>query len=335
MSDNDNTSISPLTYGFGPSSFGDYSSYMPSMMGLTGVGSLSGGMNSVFDPLTSFGAGMYGGGMMGGMMNYMLDYQQNLQNLQNQLELNTLNHNRQMHAGMISNEVQANEETMSGIIQKLLEDGAVQEGVMSLYSKIKEGDQNGVCQEYDKLKNYVYATFDKEIKAKGIAIARDAEARRIIRHIYGQIVSNTARDGDSNHDLEGDIQKYCGSAFQVGFMKGFKGNNNQRYFEETMNHITGRRIDHRAYKDHLQKKGKVIGTICAGLRDIGVGSAEFAGLYTVAVSTIALLTLLCGGKNVGKWYGKLMSKTGYAAMAGILYTGASDVIQRQNSKCAA
>ena len=245
-----------------------------------------------------------------------------------------------MHAGVISNEVQANEDTLSGVIQKLLADGAVQEGIMTLHSKIKEGDQTGVCQEYDKLKDYVYATFDKEIKAKGISIARDAEARRIIRYIYGQIVSNTARDGDSEHDLEGDIQKYCGNAFQVGFMSGFKGNNNQRYIEETLNHITGKRIDNRGYKDHLQKKGKVIGTICAGLKDIGVGGVEGAGLYAVGVSTLALLAALCrfkgvGNVSLGKMYAALMSKTGYAAAAGILFTGAADVIHRKNNKAAA
>jgi len=336
MPDNDNTAISPLMYGFGPSSFGDYSSYMPSMMGLSGIGSYGGGMNSVFDPMTSYGAGMYGG-MMGGMMNYWLDYQKNMQQLQNDLELYSLEHNKKMHAGMINSEVQAHEESLSGIAEKLLADGSVQEGVKSLYAKIKEGDQNGVCQEYDKLKEIIYATYDKELKTKGIPIARATDARRLIEDAYSQIISATARDGDSNHTLEGDIEKYCGNSFQVGFMSGFKGNHNQRYLEETMNHITGRRIDNRIYKDHLKKKGKLIGLICAGLRDIGVGGVEGAGLWATGVSVASLLALLCGckGKNVGNVYKTLMSKTGYMALTGIACTGATDVIQRMNNKNAA
>lgn len=315
------TGISPIGLGFDTSSFGDYSNYMPSMMGYNMYG--NGGL---------YGAGGYGMGMgLGYAMAPMLEYQQQLALMQNQLEYNTLNHTRQMHSGLVSNEVQAHEESLSGVIQKLLADGAVQSRIMTLHTKIKEGDQDGVCQEYDKLKENVYRTFEKELRNNGISINKADEARRIIESIYGQIVSSTARDGQ-DHTLEGDIEKYCGTAFQTGFMGGFKGNYSQRYREETLNHIYGKQIYNRSYKDGLKTKGKVLGTICAGFKDVGVGGVEGAGIYAVGVSMAALIATLCGAKGVGKWYGKLMSKTGWAAVAGIGITGASDIIRRTGNK---
>ncbi len=338
MSGDNNTSISPLSYGFSPSAFGDYSSYMPSMMGLTGVGSFGGGMNSVFDPLTSFGSLMYGGGMMGGMMDYWLDYQKNMQKLQNDLELSKLDHNKQMHAGMINSEVQAHEETMSGIIQKILVDGAVDSQVRLLYSKIKEGDQNGVCQEYDKLKDYVCATYEKELKAKGLA-TRSGDIYSIIDKTYSEIVSAIANDGAVNHTIEGDIEKYCDDAFQAGFASGFKGNNGQRFKAETIHHVTGKRINNRAYQDNLHREGRVVGMVCSGLKDIGVGGVEGAGLYALGVSTLALLAALCGvkcgNKGLGQAYKTAMKGTRWAAVLGIGVTGARDIINRTNNKNAA
>ena len=79
--------------------------------------------------------------------------------------------------------------------------------------------------------------------------------------------------------------------------------------------------------------------VCSGLKDVGVGGVEGAGLYAVGVSTLALLAALCGvkggSKGLGGLYKTAMKGTRWAAVAGIGISGARDVIYRMNNKNAA
>lgn len=321
--------ISPIGLGLGASTYGDYSNYMPSSMGMMGMGGYGSGYG--VDGMTGMGlgTGMYG---MGGLMNGLMEYQMYMNQMQNQLDLNNLNHTATMHAGMIDSQVQAHEDSLHGLVQKLLADGAVQSRIMTLYSKIREGDQKGVIQEYDKLKDRVYETFDKDIASKGISIGRADEARRIIETMYGQLVTSTAQDGKT-HTLDGDINEYCDGAFMSGLVSGFKGQGNRVYREETINHIYGKRIDN--YKTNQGQKmlGKYIGTTGSFFRDIGAGLALGAGTWGAGLSAATVITGLCGGSPIKNWNWKTLGKGfGIAGAIGMAAMVAWDVIKRIDNK---
>ncbi len=315
------TGISPIGLGLGTSSFSDYSGYMPSSMGLPGTGGYGSGMGT--DGMLGMGnLGM--GGMMGGLM----EYQMYMQKLQNQLDLENLNHTNAMHTGMVQNQVKAHEETLTGIVEQLTTDAAVQSRIMTMYDKIREGDQKGVMQEYDKLKDRVYETFDKEIAAKGISIGRADEARRIIEMIYGNIVSSTAPDGQT-HTLSGDIERYCDNAFMSGIVGGFRGQGNRNYKDETINHIYGKRIDNYESKQYQRKLGKLVGTIGSGFRDIGEGIVIGGGTYAAGLSAAAVITKLAGGHPIQNWNWKFLGKgVGVAALVGTALVLGSDIYKR-------
>ena len=320
------TGISPIGLGLDAGgAFGDYSNFMPSSLGLAGMGGYGNGMTG-----SVFGAGGYGlGGMMGGLMEYQLYMNQ----LQNQIDLNNMNHVGAMHSGLISNQVKAHEESLSGMMQKLLADASVQSRLMTLHDKIREGDQRGVIEEYDKLKDRVYATFDSEISTKGITIGRADEARRMIEVMYQNIVSATSPDSRT-HTLKGDIEQYCDKAFMTGVISGFKGQNDRNYQAEVINHIYGERIDNVKGNQGQKVLGKGIGTIASVFRDMAEGTVLGAGTWAAGTTLVAGISLLCGGKPSNWWWKATKGGAGWAALAGIAAMGAWDVIKRidNNSK---
>ncbi len=299
--------LSPLgTYGLGAGSgFGDYSSFMPSAMGMYGMGS------------------MYGLGGFGGMGN-IFDYQRYMQQMQQQMELNSLNHTAAMHSGMINNEVLAHDDTFSGIIRKLMTDGDIQQRINTLYDKVKEGDQDGVCEEYDKLKNRIYTECSREFKEKGTYGNRADLANQIIESLYGNIINATATDGQ-RHSLEEDIKRYGDGAFQNGFMTGFRRDHHGRYVDETLNHIYGKRIDHRSEKDTRKTLGTGIGRAANGVEGMITGGALGAASMILGTSVISGLTLpfkkssvSLGESLAGRTFKFGIKKCGWGAFIGAL-----------------
>lgn len=292
--------FSPLgTYGLGAGAgFGDYSSYMPSAMGMYGMG--------------GFGMpGMYGMGGMGSIF----EYQKYMNQMQNEMELNKLNHTAAMHSGMVNNEVLAHEDTFSGIVRKLMTDGDIQQRIMTLNRKIKEGDQNGVCQEYDKLKERVYNECTKEFEEKGIKGNRADLANQIIESLYGNIIS--AREGQT-HSLHEDITRYGDGAFQNGFLSGFRRDHHGMYVDETLNHIYGERIDHRSEKDARKALGKGIGRTASVLEAGAIGAALGAGAYTIGAGVGVGLVPKLWKKGGVQPFLKAMKHTKWGIAAGAL-----------------
>ncbi len=291
-------------WNFGPSAFGDYTNYMPSMMGLPATGAY--GSGSVFN-------NMYGYGM--NPMSMMMEYPIYMQNLQNQLERNNLEHTSFMHNGMINNEVKAHEESLSGVVQKLLTDGAAQEKLMTFYDKLREGDQNGAAQEYDKLKDTIYATYGKELESKGININRADEARRIIETMYADVISASSADGP--HTLRADIDRYCGSAFESGFVNGYNNEKGQRYKDELINHIYGERINNYDSKENRKDLGNVLGVATSGVVS-GVEGAAIGGVAGLGAAGMIYVTskFLNKGANMRKHFWNAGDKVIYKNMAG-------------------
>lgn len=233
------------TLGLGAGgSYGSYDNYMPSMMGMNpmlGMGAMGGyGMN-----------GMMGMGGMMGMYNPL--YYTQMQGAAEQIQAQ---HAGNMHTTLVNNEVRAHRETDSALIQKILTNGDVQQGVQNLYNKVKEGDQDGICQEFDKLKNYIYNTYQDELKARGSKTNPSTVATQIVEAVYGNIIS--AQTGEVS-DLRSDIQRYGDGSTMNGFMKGFRQGNHTRYVDQTLSHCFGLQIDQKASKDNRKEVASYVG----------------------------------------------------------------------------
>lgn len=268
-------------YGLGATgTYGSYDNYMPSMMGMSGMTGM----------YPTYGSGY---GMMG-MYNPTFMAQ-----MQNQIEEMQLQHAGDMHEMMLNNQVRATRESDQAIISKLLTNASVQQDVQNLYNKVREGDQNGICEEFDKLRNQIYSTYKDELEARGSKENPAIAATQIVEALYSNIVS--AQTGQTA-DLRSDIKRYGDGAMMNGFMQGFRTDHHDKYIDETLNHCFGQRIDQRGSKDFRQTMGK-----CGGR----VASVAEKGIYgTVAgIGSVALISSfgkvftpkLAQNMQVGKW----------------------------------
>lgn len=264
--------------------YGSYDAYMPSMMGMNyGMGM----MNPTF--------GM--GGMMGAYPQFMAQMQQ----AQNQMEASQAQHNSAMHNILLNNEVTAHRETDSALVKKMLTNGDIQQGIQNLYNKVQEGDQDGICSEFDKLKDYVYNTYRDELAARGNKINPSVSATQYIEAIYANVISTQT---GQIHDLRSDIKNNGDGALVNGFMSGFRRDHHARYIDETLNHCFGLEIDHKGSKDMRQNIGNGVGRTASVLEK---------GVYGAGAG-VAGAGLICG---LGKFFsgGKLPMFTKFGRTA--------------------
>ena len=251
--------------------FSSYDAYMPSMIGMNyGMGM---GMNPMF--------GM--GGMLGAYPQFMAQMQQT----QNQIEASQAQHNSAMHQILLQNEVQAHRETDSALVRKMLTNGDIQQGVQNLYNKVREGDQDGICSEFDKLKNYVLNTYRNEFAARGDKINASVSATQCIEAVYGNIISQQT---GAIHDLRSDIKRYGDASFTNGFLQGFRRDHHSRYIDETLNHCFDLQIDQKGSKDMKQTLGNGVGRTASvlekGVYGAGAGIAA-AGILSGAAKVLS------------------------------------------------
>lgn len=272
------------TMGLGLSGqYASYDAYMPSMMG-------SGYATAMTNPMFATGAmsGMYG--MGAGMNMYNPTY---WASAQQQIEASQIQHAGNMQKLVLDNEVNGLNNSNSALINKMLSDGDIEQGIRRLYGKVKEGDQDGICEEFDKLKNYVCNTYRSELTAQGDKINPSTSATKIIEAIYGQTVTALAGDGKT-HSLEGDIRFYGENSFVNGFKGGLLRGHNKRYTDETLNHCFGTSVNDQGSKEVNRTIGNGIGRIASVAQKGLIGS----------VSGVALTGLALGlGKLVS--FGKL------------------------------
>ena len=266
-------------------SYGSYDAYMPSMMGMNyGMGM---GMNPMFG--------------MGGMMNAYPQFMAQMQQTQNQIEASQAQHNSAMHNILLNNEVTAHRETDSALMKKMLTNGDIQQGVQNLYNKVREGDQDGICSEFDKLKKYVYNTYRDELAARGDKINPAVSATQYIEAVYGNIIS--AQSGGEVHDLRSDIKRYGDNSFANGFLSGFRRDHHSRYIDETLNHCFGLEIDQKGAKDMRQNIGNGVGRTASVLEKGVYGFGGGLAATTIGCGLASALTLgKCNGfKHFGKF----------------------------------
>lgn len=276
--------------------YGSYDAYMPSMMGMNyGMGNPMLGM----------------GGMMGAYPTFMAQMQQ----VQNQIEASQAQHSSAMHNILVQNEVNAHRETDSALMKKMLTNGDIQQGIQNLYNKVREGDQDGICSEYDKLKTYVYNTYRDELAARGDKINPSVSATQYIEAIYGNVIS---KQTGKISDLRSDIKRYGDNAATNGFMSGFRRGHHNRYVDETMNHCFGLEIDQKRSKDMRQNIGNGVGRAASVLEK---------GAYGSVAGVAATGTLLGLGKIFGNysWFNAMGKAWRPAAAIGLLAGMAADI----------
>ncbi|MBQ7763970.1 hypothetical protein IJ384_01235 [bacterium] len=264
------------TLGLGSTGqYASYDAYMPSMMGMNY------GMNNSVFPMASVNGigGMSGINAMYGMYNPMF-----MANMQQQMEASQAIHNNNMHNILLNNEIAAHNHTDKALIQKMLTNGDIKQQIQNLYDKVKEGDQDGICNEFDKLKNFILNNYRDEFAAKGFKINPSVAATECIEALYGNIIS--AQNGGQVHDLRSDIKRYGDGAFENGFNSGFKRGHHGRYVDETLNHCFDLDIDQKGSKDMQQSLANGVGRTASVLQKGAYGAAAGVGAATLGCGLI-------------------------------------------------
>ena len=258
--------------------FGTYDAYMPSMMG-------SSYATAMCNP-------MFAGAMSGMYGMYDPTY---YTRMKQEMEKSQAIHASAMHNIMMNNEVNALRETDSGLMQKILTNGDIQTGIHTLHTKVKEGDQDGICAEYDKLLNAVLTTYHKEFKAMGSKINPATSARQYIEAVYNRVISQQT---GQRADLMSDIKRHGDSSFTNGFMGTFREGHHGRFVDETLNHIYGIQIDQKEHKDMKQKVGGGLGYVGSALEKGAYGAVAGAGAMGLGLATVKGFNCLFGNHYV-------------------------------------
>lgn len=308
-----------MTYGISSIGTNDSSYYNPYMMSMMGGMGMMNGMNSISP---------YGGmGMMGmmGMMNpqyleQMAEAQKKMLEIQHQAETLQAQHAIDSHKLLMQADVQNMSAHDRAFFQKTMVDGDINEGIKSLASVIRKGDSDAICEQYDKLKQNIYAKYGDEFIKNGIV----GDERKVLAHIeylYNQII--TKQNGGEIADLKEDIKKYGETSFGHGFNKAFFGSKDYhgKYTEQVEDYIYNEGIDNEHGKNKMHKLGTGVGTASKFVA-LGVGGplAGAAAGYGTAATVGGLLKLfgpekLSNAIKLGKW-GKVGATCG--AIAGLI-----------------
>lgn len=254
-----------MSYPFGITGIG----YNPYMSGLGTYGLSTGGSYSSYADPTMMG--MTGGMGMMGMYNpaFMGQMAQVYQNI----EKSQLEHSSAMHELLQQNKVDAYKADDRALFQKSMEDAGLNGLIVNLAEKIREGDADGICEEFDKLKLALYQKHNTYLRANSDRLDPKECINNIIEGMYTQIISKKVGETVS---LRSDIKKYGETAFMRGFNEKFFGKQDyhNNYTEETLSYLFGTRIDNKAGKDRMDKIGGGFGRVAEA------GTATLAGYGT-------------------------------------------------------
>ena len=251
------------TFGLGDTS--TYSSYAdPSMMGMYGG----------YSPYSTGTYSPYSMGAMGGMMGmYNPTFMAQMTQMQQDMEKSQLNHSGNIHQLMLQNETKAFTDQDRAIFEKAMVDAAVNEGITNLAEMVRKGDSDGICTEFDKLKQTLYSKYGDYFNAKGDSIDPNKSVTHFIEILYGKTVSTNLRD---------DIRRYGENAFEHGFWRSWKGSDyHSKNTEEAMSYIFGTPIDNKSGQDRISSIGGATEKIVEGGAALAVGYGAGIGLSAI------------------------------------------------------
>ncbi len=301
------------TFGLGASgSYSSYDNYMPSMLGMNPMMSMGygyGGMNSMM------GVNPMMGGMMG-MYNPL--YYTQMRNAAEQIQAQ---HSGNMHTTLLNNAVNAQRETDSALIQKMLTNSDVQQGIENLHNAVKSGNQDDICKRFDELHKYIYSTYKDEFAARGDKNNPHTSATKLINNLYTSII--TAQNGGGTADLRSDIIKYGESSTMNGFMKGFRRGHQDRYIDQTLSHCFGDEIEDMKSKEGRKAVASYVGRGASVLEKGAYGAVGGAAAYTVGYGLLKGAAPVFGRGSAVKFSPKWLGKS---APIGAMLAMAADII---------
>lgn len=259
-----------MSYPFGITGIG-YNPYMSGlgMLGLSGGGTYSSYYNPAF-------MGYGGMGMMGMYPAYMQQMNQTYQNM----EKSQLNHAGAMHELLLQNKTNAFIAEDRALFEKTMEDRGLQTSIVNLAEKIREGDSDGVCEEYDKIKATIYQKYNSYFK-ENTNLDPAESVRKVIEDMYAAIISKKSGETVS---LRNDIKRFGETAFMHGFNEKFFGKKDyhKKYTEETLSYIYDTRIDNKGGKDRMESIGGVAARAAEGVTSAAAGAGAGLGLAAIA-----------------------------------------------------
>lgn len=274
---------------YGITGIGGYNPYM------SGLGTLGLGVGSSFgsygDPTMMMGMGGMNGmsGMMGfpGGMGMMGMYNPTFMSQMNQayqdMEKSQLRHSSAMHEIMMQNKTDAYKAEDMALFRKAMEDASLNGAVVNLAEKIREGDADGICEEFDKMKIALYQKYHTYLKENKDRLDPKESVNNIIEMMYAEIISKKTGEQVS---LRNDIKRYGETAFMHGFNEKFFGKSDyhNKYTEETLSYLFGTRIDNKGGKDRMEKIGGWAGKGAEGMAAVAAGYG--AGLGVAGIASI-------------------------------------------------
>ncbi len=219
---------------------------------------------------TSYDNMMYGMGGMYSPYGYGMgiNYPLMMAYTQQDIESSQMQHSADMHSMLLQNDVRANRETDSALIRKVLTNSDVMQGIQNLRDKVVEGDQDGICQEFDELKSAIYQTYKGELNERNGFNNPKTSASELIEAVYNTVCKS---------DLRNDIKKYGGSAMTTGFKKQFKPGSSEKYVDQTLNHCFGLRIDQKGSQDTAKTIGAIGGGVAHAAKYSAYGAIAGGG----------------------------------------------------------
>lgn len=295
---------------YGIAGIGGFNPYM-SGLGMYGLGT-GGSYGSYYNPSTMNMMGM--GGMTGMMGMYNPTFMSQMTQAYQDIEKSQLKHAGAMHELLLENKTNAFKAEDMAMFKKAMEDANVNGQIVNLAEKIREGDADGICEEFDRLKIALYQKYNTELKANSNRLDPTESVHTIIENLYSQIISKKTGEQVS---LRSDIKKYGETAFMHGFNKDFFGKKDYhgKYTEETLSYLFGTRIDNKGGKDRMESIGGWVGkgaegaTAAVGGYAAGLG---FAGLGAIESSSLRNKITLSGMHKFGKF-------AALAALAGDIF----------------
>ncbi|MCQ2739726.1 MAG: hypothetical protein MJ237_05815 [bacterium] len=270
---------SPSAMMNGYNIFGSGSGYDMSGYGLSGLNGLNNGYNMFGSGngynMAGLGMGGYG---MGSYGMYNPAFMQQMQRAQYEMEKMSLDHANEMHNKTVTSEANAYDESLIASIRKGMANADIETGVYNLYNKVMQGDQNGICEEFSKLRDYILKEYKQQYKEKAGRLDLDAAVTREVERQYASIIGG-------GHELKADILAHGDGAFANGFLQGFREDHHEMDVSRTLNYIYGTRIDQYGAKEHDRTFGKVVGSTAWGLENgligAGGGIAGFSALASI------------------------------------------------------
>ena len=232
-----------------------------------------GGSSAYYDPTMMMGYDAYSSYCMPGMLGmYNPAFMQSMAQTYQNIDKMNLTHSSAMHQIQLDQKVEARKAHDKAAFEESMVDSDIRGLIETMEQKILEGDQEGLCLEYNKLERAIAKKYSDYFKAHPNENPT-AKIRTYIEELYASIISQKRREQGVN--LRDDIKKYGQTAFEHGFWKRFHGKDHpDKYTDETLSYIYRTNIPNKSSKERMEN----LGAITEGVAEVGVVGLTARGI---------------------------------------------------------